>query len=120
MILYMHMKCSTCKDALRFLESENKTVTMKDIVQMPPSKEELRAMLGYVGGNIKKLLNTSGQLYREMGLSEKLVTMSEDEILTLLSSHGMLIKRPFLLGKDFGLVGFKEEAWAQAFHSGKG
>ena len=70
-------------------------------------------MLSFQEGNIKKLFNSSGQLYREMQLTEKLKTLSEEEALTLLSLHGMLVKRPFLLGESFGLTGFKEAEWAK-------
>jgi Spx/MgsR family transcriptional regulator len=89
--------------------------TVKEITQEPPSIEELGKMLEFHKGNIKKLLNTSGLLYREMNLAHKLKEMSTQEILRLLSEHGMLVKRPFLLKKDFGLVGFKEAEWSQKF-----
>ena len=113
MIVYLYNKCSTCQNALRFLEKKKIDITIKDIVKEPPSVEELQKMLNFKDGNIKKLLNTSGLLYREMRLSEKLNNMSISEVLALLSQHGMLIKRPFLLGKDFGLTGFKEAEWSQ-------
>jgi arsenate reductase (glutaredoxin) len=74
-------------------------------------------MLQFQQGNIKKLLNTSGQLYREMQLSEKLNNWTHPQVLKLLNQHGMLVKRPFFLGMDFGLVGFKEEEWAVQFKS---
>lgn len=112
MILYIYSKCSTCQNALKFLERKNISFVRKEIVETPPYVEELRTMLDYVGGNIKKIFNTSGQLYREMHLNEKLKSMSEDTIL-LLSQHGMLVKRPFLLGDDFGLLGFKEIEWSK-------
>lgn len=112
MILYIHMTCSTCKEALRFLEIKKIPFEVRDIVKHPPSYEELEKMLGFQQENIKKLLNTSGMLYREMGLSAKIASMSTEEILALLSQHGMLIKRPFLLAKNFGLTGFKEEEWS--------
>jgi arsenate reductase len=113
MILYVYSKCSTCQNALRFLEKKGVKCEVREITLMPPTILELEAMLHFQQGNIKKLLNTSGLLYREMHLSEKLATMSQSEILSLLSVHGMLIKRPFLLGEDFGLTGFKEAEWAQ-------
>lgn len=113
MIVYLYSKCSTCQMALKFLEKRKITVTVKEISKEAPSIEELQKMLSFQNGNIKKLLNTSGQLYREMQLSSKLPEMSIHEILTLLSSHGMLVKRPFLLGNDYGLTGFNEEKWAQ-------
>lgn len=70
-------------------------------------------MLSYHEGNSKKILNTSGMLYREMGLSQKLEKMQISEVLELLSQNGMLIKRPFLLGDDFGLTGFNEKLWSE-------
>ncbi len=109
MIVYIYPKCSTCKAALKFLEG--KKVVVKDIVKEPPSIEELEKMLKYQGGKLTKIMNTSGQLYREMGLSQKVDELGVKGVLKLLSQHGMLIKRPFLLGKGFGLVGFKEDEW---------
>lgn len=113
MILYVHMTCSTCKEALRFLEMNKIAFEARDIVNTPPSYVELEKMLAFQQGNIKKLLNSSGMLYREMGLASKLPSMSHQEILTLMSRHGMLIKRPFFLSLHFGLTGFKKEEWAQ-------
>ncbi|CRX37583.1 Spx/MgsR family RNA polymerase-binding regulatory protein [Estrella lausannensis] len=111
MILYIHMTCSTCKKALSFLERNKITCEVRDIVKHPPSRKELETMLEFQGGNIKKLLNTSGMLYREMGLSAKIASIPTEEVLSLLSQNGMLIKRPFLLAESFGLTGFKEEEW---------
>lgn len=113
MLIYIHTKCSTCQEAIRFLESQQVELTIKDIVRLPPTLQELQKMLAYQGGNLKKLLNTSGQMYREMGLSAK--ELSEGETLTLLTQHGMLVKRPFLLGSNFGLVGFNQKVWSGAF-----
>lgn len=70
-------------------------------------------MLAYVGGNIRKLFNTSGMQYRELKLKDKLPNMSDDEAIELLVGNGMLVKRPFLLTDDNGMVGFKEEAWRE-------
>lgn len=109
MILYTHPKCSTCQKALVFLQQKGIQPQIRDITQQPPSLGELQKMLGYQNGQVKKLLNTSGQLYREMGLSK--TTLSTEELLLLLSQHGMLVKRPFLLGEDFGCTGFKETEW---------
>lgn len=113
MIIYIYPKCSTCKDAVRFLESRKVAFTAKDITVTPPTVEELQTMLDYQQGELKKLFNTSGQLYREMDLSKKLPGMSLKESLTLLSQHGMLVKRPFLLGRDFGLTGFNAALWSK-------
>lgn len=113
MILYIYSKCSTCQNALQFLERKKVSFVRKEIVVTPPSEEELRTMLHFVGGNLKNIFNTSGQLYREMQLTEKLKSMSEENAILLLSQHGMLVKRPFLLGDDFGLLGFKETEWSK-------
>lgn len=111
MLLYIYSKCSTCKDALAFLKSLKANVEVKEITETPPSVRELTQMLQFYDGNIKKLFNTSGNLYKEMQLSEKLDAMTQKEALELLSKHGMLVKRPFLLGDNFGLVGFKKDVW---------
>ena len=117
MIIYLHTKCSTCQKALQFLEKNKIAVTVKDITIEPPSLKELQTMLNFNEGNIKKLLNTSGLLYREMQLSAKLKDMPLPEILTLLSKHGMLIKRPFLISKEFGITGFNESVWIKTVNS---
>jgi arsenate reductase (glutaredoxin) len=110
-IVYGYRKCSTCQKALRFLERKNIVFIRKEINETPPSLQELKIMLVYVKGNIKKLFNSSGQLYREWQLGEKLKEMPVADALVLLSQHGMLVKRPFVLGEGFGLLGFKEEEW---------
>jgi arsenate reductase (glutaredoxin) len=113
MLVYVYSKCSTCQNALRFLQSKNIDFVRKEITETPPSVHELQSMLQYVNGNLKKLFNSSGQLYREMQLTEKLKTMSLPEALILLSQHGMLVKRPFLLGDNVGLTGFNEAEWSK-------
>lgn len=113
MIIYLYPKCSTCQKALRFLQSKKIAIIIKDIVKEPPSIKELQKMLDFQHGNITKLVNTSGMLYREMQLAKTLKEMPLPEILSLLSHHGMLVKRPFLLGDNFGLTGFKETKWSQ-------
>lgn len=109
--IYEYANCSTCKKALKFLESKKVAFSKIPIVETPPSLSELEKMLEHLGGDFRKLFNTSGLLYREMGLSEKVKTMSSAQALKLLSKHGKLIKRPFLLGPKVGLVGFKEADW---------
>lgn len=113
MIVYTHPKCTTCKRAVDFLKCHFKENQYKlvDITKTPPSLTELKKMLEFYDGNIKKLFNTSGQLYRELNLTEKLKTMSDEDAIQLLANNGMLVKRPFLIGKDFGLVGFNEVVW---------
>lgn len=116
MIIYIYPKCSTCKDALSFLTEEKVKVEWRDIKEQPPSRDELERMLAFQDGNLRKLFNTSGLVYKELSLSQKLPNLSKEEAFDLLMGNGMLVKRPFLLGKDFGLVGFKKEIWKKALH----
>ena len=113
MKIYVYSKCSTCKDALRFLTLRGIKANIKEITETPPTLDELQTMLHYQNDNLKKLFNVSGNLYREMQLAEKLDQMPVKQALELLSVHGMLVKRPFLLGDDFGFVGFKETEWSK-------
>ncbi len=109
--VYIHSKCSTCKNALSFLTLHGIPFIQKEITKTPPSRAELEKMLFYMSDNVKKLFNTSGILYKEMNLSSKLPEMSPQDALSLLSEHGMLVKRPFLLGEEFGILGFNEDVW---------
>ena len=112
--VYEYSGCSTCRKALKWLDANGVAYTAAPIVETPPSKAELKSMLGFAG-DLKRLFNTSGLLYREMKIGDKLKTMSEDEALRLLSKHGKLIKRPCVLLKDRGLLGCKEAEWKAAF-----
>ncbi len=109
--VYEYSGCSTCRKALKFLEARGVAFTAVPIVEQPPTAAELKAMAGKVG--LKRLFNTSGVLYRELKISEKLPAMSETQALALLSKNGKLVKRPFVPEK--GLVGFDEAAWKAAF-----
>lgn len=117
MLIYIYSKCSTCKEALRFLDHLKIKPEIREITQTPPSLKELNAMLHFQNGNLKKLFNTSGNLYREMQLSEQLQNMPIQKALELLTSHGMLVKRPFLLGEHFGLTGFNKTEWSTVLKS---
>ena len=112
--VYEYGNCSTCRQALKFLDARKTPYEAVPIVERPPTVAELKAMLAFVG-DLRRLFNTSGAVYREMGLGEKLKTMSEGEALALLSKHGKLVKRPFVLLKDRGLLGFREDEWKAAF-----
>ena len=113
--VYEYLNCSTCKNALRFLEKRGVEFESIPIVDQPPTLIELKRMLGYLDGELRRLFNTSGQLYREMKIREKLPKLSETEALKLLATHGKLIKRPFLLTANSGIVGFKEAEWDKFF-----
>lgn len=104
-------KCSTCQKAKKWLESKNIKFEDRHIVEDTPSYDELKSWITKSRLDIKKFFNTSGLVYKNMNLKEKLNTMTEDEKIKLLASNGMLIKRPILVGENFVLVGFKELDW---------
>lgn len=113
--IYEYKNCGTCKKALKFLEEKKINYKKIPIRENPPSLEELKLMLKHVNGNIRKLFNTSGQDYKALNMKEKINQLSEPELLKLLASNGNLVKRPFVIGKDFGLVGFDVEVWRSTF-----
>lgn len=113
MKVFSYARCSTCRNALKFLSAHNIPFEKLEITETPPGKEELAKMLEFLGGDIKKLFNTSGQIYRELQLKDKLPSMSKEEAFELLASEGKLVKRPFVLAEDKGFVGFKEHTWKE-------
>ena len=113
MLVLVYRKCSTCLKALKWLEENQVTFTERPIVEENPSYEELQEWYKMSGLSLKKFFNTSGLLYKEMQLKDKLSQMSEDEQLQLLATNGMLVKRPLVVGEDFVLTGFKESEWEE-------
>ncbi len=113
--VYHYPKCTTCKRALKWLEENNVKCEKRDIKEQPPVFEEMKEIYKKSGLPLKKFFNTSGLVYKELKLKDKLADMSEDEQLKLLCSNGMLIKRPLVIGNDFILVGFKENEWEKVF-----
>jgi len=109
--VYLYQKCSTCRDAVKWLDEHGVAHRSKAIRETPPSPAELEAALKLLGGDIRKLFNTSGMDYRALGLKDKLPTMSEAQCIDLLSRNGNLVKRPFVIGKGAALAGFKPEIW---------
>ena len=106
-------KCSTCQKARKWLEANHLEFTERHIVEENPSYEELKEWYAESGLPLKKFFNTSGMLYKEMQLKDKLPTMSEEEQLKLLATNGMLVKRPILVAEDKILVGAKEKEWEE-------
>ena len=104
-------KCSTCKKAENWLKENEISYELRNIKENRPSKEELEAWHKKSGLELKKFFNTSGMLYREMQLKDKLPSMSDEEKLELLATDGMLVKRPILATEDKVFVGFKEKEW---------
>lgn len=106
-------KCSTCQKAAKWLKENKIDVNARDIAKENPNEKELSAWIGKSGLPIAKFFNTSGKIYKENNLKEKVKTASEDELLSILASNGMAVKRPIVVTKDFVLVGFKEDEWSE-------
>ena len=107
MKVLVYRKCSTCQKALKWLEAHEIAFEERAIVEENPTYEEMS------GFPLKKFFNTSGMLYKQMQLKDKLPTMTEDEQIKLLATDGMLVKRPFVVGDGFVLTGFKEKEWEE-------
>ena len=106
-------KCTTCQKAKKWLDDNNIQYELRDIKVYNPTLDELRLWYKSSGLPLKKFFNTSGLLYKSMNLKNELPVMGEEEMLELLATDGMLVKRPLLIGEEFVLAGFKEEQWAE-------
>ena len=113
MLFVEYPKCSTCQRAKKWLDNHGLEYDDRHIKEENPSFEELKEWYEKSGLPLKKFFNTSGQLYKAMGLKDKLPEMSEEEQLRLLSTDGMLVKRPIIVNKELILVGFKEAEWEE-------
>ena len=113
MIFICYSKCSTCQKAKKWLDEQDIKYTERHIVDNNPSYEELKEWYNKSGLPLKRFFNTSGLLYKEMQLKDKLPTMNEEEQLILLATNGMLVKRPLVVNGDMVLIGFKEAEWAE-------
>lgn len=113
MLVLAYRKCSTCQKALKWLEEHQIDFEERPIVEENPTYEELKAWHAKSGLPLKRFFNTSGMLYKEMGLKDKLGEMPEEEQLKLLATNGMLVKRPLVVGEDFVLTGFREKEWEE-------
>lgn len=113
MLFVNYPKCSTCRKAKKWLDEHNIEYESRHIVEDNPTSDELRKWWGVSDLPLKSFFNTSGMKYRELKLKDKLPDMSEDEQLDLLSTDGMLVKRPILVGEDIVLVGFKVKEWEE-------
>lgn len=111
MLFVCYPKCTTCQKAKKWLTEKGISFVERDIKTENPTKEELEAWYKKSGLPLKRFFNTSGILYKEMKLKDRLPEMTEDEQLTLLSTDGMLVKRPILISDEQVLVGFKEKEW---------
>lgn len=113
MLFVEYPKCTTCKKAKKWLDEHAVSYTDRNIKEDNPSAEELKQWHKISGLPLKRFFNTSGMLYREMGLKDKLPFMSEEEQIELLASDGMLVKRPLLVAEDKVRVGFREKEWEE-------
>ena len=114
MLFVCYPKCTTCQKAKAWLEARGLPAEVRDIKTQNPTEAELRRWHALSGLPLKRFFNTSGLVYKNLGLKDKLPTMTEDEQLALLASDGMLVKRPLLVGDEFVLPGFKPAEWENA------
>lgn len=112
--VYTLAQCSTCRDAVRWLQARGLEFEEKPIRETPPTKAELRTMRAAYAGEVRRLFNSSGIEYRALGIAAKLPALSADQALDLLAGNGRLVKRPFLVGRGVALVGFDAAQWGAA------
>lgn len=113
LIFLQYPKCGTCRKAAKWLKDNNINISSRNIAEENPKEEELKVWIEKSGLPIAKFFNTSGRIYKENKLKEKVKSASENELIDILASDGMVVKRPLIIGKNFVLVGFNEEEWAQ-------
>lgn len=112
-ILFLqYPKCGTCQKAAKWLKENNIEVESRHIVENNPTVEELTSWIERSKLPVSKFFNTSGNVYKEQNLKEKVKTASKEELIKILSTNGMVVKRPLIIGDSFVLVGFKEDEWA--------
>lgn len=111
MLFIEYPKCSTCKKAKKWLDDHNIKYEDRHIIENNPTFDELKEWYHKSNLDIKRFFNTSGMLYKEMNLKDKLLNMNEDEMIEILSTNGMLVKRPLIISDDVILTGFKEKEW---------
>ncbi|MED4225376.1 arsenate reductase family protein [Neobacillus cucumis] len=112
---YWYPKCGTCRNAKKWLDAHHLSYEEVHIVEQPPSREQLQELYQKSGLELKRFFNTSGLKYRELGIKDKINTASEDELLDLLASDGMVVKRPILTDGERVTVGFKEEEFEKTW-----
>lgn len=113
MLLLCYPKCSTCKKAMKWLSDKGVSYEVRNIKEENPTYSELKSWYEKSGLGLKRFFNTSGMIYKNMSLKDKLPLMTDDEQLKLLSTDGMLVKRPILIDGDFVLTGFSEKEWGK-------
>lgn len=114
-VFVQYPKCSTCKKALNWLKENDVEFEDRHIVDNNPTAEELKEWHEKSGLPLKRFFNTSGQIYRQNNIKDRLPNMSDEEQYELLATNGMLVKRPIIVGEDYVLVGFKEKEYEEKF-----
>jgi arsenate reductase len=109
--VYEYKNCGTCRKALKYLDEQGVTYERIAIREQPPTIAELKKMLKALNGELKRIFNTSGGDYKSMNMKDRLPTLTDAEALELLAANGNLIKRPFVIQGNDGLIGFKENEW---------
>lgn len=112
-LFVQYPKCGTCRKSAKWLEVNGVEVTSRHIVEENPQQEELAEWIEKSGLPVSRFFNTSGMIYREQSLKEKVKSATKEELLEILSSNGMVVKRPIVVGDDFVLVGFNEKEWKE-------
>lgn len=110
-LFIQYSKCGTCRKAFKWLEAKNIKVNSRDILVDNPTEEELKNWISKSKLPVNKFFNTSGKIYKEQNLKDKVKTESEADLIKILASNGMIVKRPLIITSDFVLVGFNEEEW---------
>lgn len=113
--MYQYTKCGTCRDAVKFLKSNNYEIDSIEIFDNPPDVQTLTGLIHRSGLPLKKFFNIAGEVYREMKLKDKLADMSDEEQIALLSSNGRLIKRPIVTDGEHVTVGYKEDQYQEVW-----
>lgn len=113
--VYAYKQCDACRRALQWLDAQGIAYTVLPIRETPPSVSDLESMLAAYDGQLRRLFNTAGRDYRQLGMKDRLPALSDAEALALLAENGNLVKRPFVIGPGIALVGFNEDAWSEAF-----
>lgn len=116
LVVYQYPKCGTCRNAVKKLNEQGHNLDLRNIKEAPPTITELEQIIDHSGLELKKFFNTSGEVYKELGLKDKLAGMSREEQIALLSSNGMLIKRPIVTDGKKVTVGFKAEVYEQEWN----
>ena len=117
-VVYTYSQCDTCRKAVKWLKENEVSFEERPIRETPPTVVELKRVLTSYQGELRKLFNTSGRDYRDQKLGDRIDTLGEREALELLSKNGNLVKRPFVVGKSGGWVGFDAKTWSERVRAG--